>query len=84
MTSMMASVIQAGETTNFNLSERAMKRNLAYILGVLFVMTSCVEEKVLDNIIPTPGEEVEFTAGLNTGVQTKTLYGADNGTDASR
>lgn len=82
MTSMMASVIQAGETTNFNLSERAMKRNLAYILGVLFVMTSCVEEKVLDNIIPTPGEEVEFTAGLNTGVQTKTLYGADNGTDA--
>ena len=59
-----------------------MKRNLAYILGVLFVMTSCVEEKVLDNIIPTPGEEVEFTAGLNTGVQTKTLYGADNGVNA--
>lgn len=80
MTSMMASVIQAGETTNFNLSERAMKRNLAYILGVLFVMTSCVEEKVLDNIVPTPGDEVVFTAGLNTGVQTKTLYGADNGT----
>lgn len=56
-----------------------MKRNLAYILGALFVMTSCVEEKVLDNIVPTPGDEVEFTAGLNTGVQTKTLYGADNG-----
>lgn len=82
MTSMMASVAMAGEITNFNLSERAMKRNLAYILGVLFVMTSCVEEKVLDNIIPTPGEEVEFTAGLNTGVQTKTLYGADNGVNA--
>lgn len=56
-----------------------MKRNLAYILGALFVMTSCVEEKVLDNIVPTPGDEVEFTAGLNIGVQTKTLYGADNG-----
>lgn len=79
---MMASVAMAGEITNFNLSKRAMKRNLAYILGVLFVMTSCVEEKVLDNIIPTPGEEVEFTAGLNTGVQTKTLYGADNGVNA--
>lgn len=77
---MMASVIQAGEQLTINLSKRAMKRNLAYILGVLFVMTSCVEEKVLDNIVPTPGDEVEFTAGLNTGVQTKTLYGADNGT----
>ena len=82
MTLMMASVIQAGEQLTINLSERAMKRNLAYILGVLFVMTSCVEEKVLDNIIPTPGEDVEFTAGLNTGVQTKTLYGADNGVNA--
>ena len=81
MTLMMASVIQAGEQITINLSKIAMKRNLAYILGVLFVMTSCVEEKVLDNIVPTPGDEVEFTAGLNTGVQTKTLYGADNGTN---
>lgn len=79
---MMASIIQAGEQITINLSKIAMKRNLAYILGVLFVMTSCVEEKVLDNIVPTPGEEVEFTAGLNTGVQTKTLYGADNGVNA--
>ena len=82
MTLMMASVIQAGEQITINLSKRTMKRNLAYILGVLFVMTSCVEEKVLDNIVPTPGDEVEFTAGLNTGVQTKTLYGADNGVNA--
>ena len=81
VTLMMASVIQAGEQITINLSKIAMKRNLAYILGVLFVMTSCVEEKVLDNIVPTPGDEVEFTAGLNTGVQTKTLYGADNGTN---
>lgn len=81
MTLMMASVIQAGEQITINLSKIAMKRNLAYILGVLFVMTSCVEEKVLDNIVATPGDEVEFTAGLNTGVQTKTLYGADNGTN---
>ena len=40
------------------------------------VAVSCINEQNLD-ITPTPGKEVKFAAGMNSGAVTKTLYGAD-------
>lgn len=46
-------------------------------MGVVCLMASCAQEKFDNTIIPTPGEEVRFSASVNEGPQTRTLYGAD-------
>ena len=54
-----------------------MKYRVLFIIGVVCLMASCAQEKFDDTIIPTPGEEVRFSASVNEGPQTRTLYGAD-------
>lgn len=56
-----------------------MKRNLLYILGVVCLMTSCVEERVKE-FEAAPGVEVDFNISMADGPETKTLYGAESGT----
>ncbi len=53
-----------------------MKRNILYLAGVVFLMASCAEEQFKEEIIPTPGKEVMFSAGIN-GPETKTIYGSE-------
>lgn len=55
-----------------------MKRNLLYIMGVVCMMTSCIEEQNVIEIVPTPGKDVLFSAELGTDAKTRTLYGEDN------
>ena len=55
-----------------------MKRNLLYIMGVVCMMTSCIEEQNVIEIVPTPGKDVLFSAELGTDAKTRTLYGVDN------
>lgn len=57
-----------------------MKHSFIYILGVACLMTSCMEEEFNNEIIPTPGEDVKFSASVDEGVQTRTVYGADKAT----
>ena len=57
-----------------------MKHRFIFILGVACLMTSCMEEEFQNEIIPTPGEDVKFSASVDEGVQTRTVYGADNTT----
>ena len=52
-----------------------MKRNLTYILGVLFLMTSCIQVN-FDDVAVNPGDEVSFSAALYRSA-TKTVYGAE-------
>lgn len=40
-------------------------------------MASCVDEKFEETIVPTPGEDVKFSATVEDGPETRTLYGAD-------
>lgn len=54
-----------------------MKYRVLFIIGVVCLMASCAQEKFDNTIIPTPGEEVRFSASVNEGPQTRTLYGAD-------
>lgn len=53
-----------------------MKRNLFYIIGVVCMMTSCVEEKFNQSGTSKNGE-VSFSANLNNAI-TRTLYDADD------
>ena len=55
-----------------------MKRNIAYILGVMLLAASCISEQGLD-VNSTRKDEVKFVADMKNAV-TKTLYGADNAT----
>lgn len=57
-----------------------MKHSYIYILSVACLMTSCMEEEFNNEIIPTPGEDVKFSASVDEGVQTRTVYGADKTT----
>lgn len=43
-----------------------------------FVIFSCVDEHNLDNLVPTPGQEVVFAGSIGHSADTKTLYGSDN------
>lgn len=52
-----------------------MKKNLTYILGVLFLMTSCIQVN-FDDVAVNPGDEVSFSAALYRSA-TKTVYGAE-------
>ena len=54
-----------------------MKRNLLYILGVVCLMTSCVEERIKE-FEAAPGVEVDFNISMADGPETKTLYGAES------
>ena len=54
-----------------------MKRNLLYILGVVCLMTSCVEERIKE-FEAAPGVEVDFNISMAGGPETKTLYGAES------
>lgn len=56
-----------------------MKYNLINILGVLILMTSCVEENFRHELIPGEGE-VDFTASVGNDATTKTFYGGINTT----
>lgn len=55
-----------------------MKRNLLYLMGVVCMMTSCIEEQNVIEIVPTPGKDVQFSATLGADAKTRTLYGEDN------
>ena len=55
-----------------------MKRNIAYILGVMLLAASCISEQGLD-VNSTRKDEVKFVADMKNAV-TRTLYGADNAT----
>ena len=55
-----------------------MKRNIAYILGVMLLAASCISEQGLD-VNSTRKDEVNFVADMKNAV-TRTLYGADNAT----
>ena len=55
-----------------------MKRNIAYILGVMLLAASCISEQGLD-VNSTRNDEVNFVADMKNAV-TRTLYGADNAT----
>lgn len=50
-----------------------MRHRLLVIAGALLIAASCAEERQ-DNIIPTPGKDVNLSANLN-GNQTRTIYG---------
>ena len=50
-------------------------------MGVFCLMTSCLDER-FENVTPTPGKEVLFSAYSNSGVCTKTNYGGLIDTDA--
>lgn len=53
-----------------------MKRNLLYILGVVCLMTSCVEENFENHGLSSmAGKEVVFSADMNDGPVTRTNYG---------
>ena len=56
-----------------------MKRNYIYILGIIYLamMTSCLEETPVFEPA-NPGDEVEFSLGLQNGTQTKTIYGSES------
>ena len=54
-----------------------MKCKLVKILGVLILMTSCVEENFRHELIPGEGE-VCFKASVGTNATTKTFYGGIN------
>ena len=54
-----------------------MRKISVYILGVLLVAVSCVNEQNFD-VIPSAGDEVKFAAEMGESVATKTLYGADD------
>lgn len=51
----------------------AMRHRLLVIAGALLIAASCAEERQ-DNIIPTPGKDVNLSANLNAN-QTRTTYG---------
>jgi len=54
-----------------------MKRGLIIIFaGAALMAASCTEKQ--DNVIPTPGKDVSFSANLE-GNKTRTVYGAPNG-----
>lgn len=53
-----------------------MKRSLLYFLGALCAVVSCIEEQP-EFVISNPGDEVVFSAALNDGVKTRTIYGDD-------
>ena len=53
-----------------------MKRNLLYVLGVVCLMTSCVEENFENHGLSSmAGKEVVFSADMNDGPVTRTNYG---------
>ena len=51
-----------------------MKRTFLYILGALFIMSSCVEENFKGNFSKAEGE-VSFRASVSKTPATKTVYG---------
>lgn len=51
-----------------------MRHNIIYVLALAFIAVACFEDRF--HAEPTPGDEVVFSAGLNS-VKTKTLYGKD-------
>ena len=53
-----------------------MKTNFIYILGVVCLMASCVEENFNDYTpSPIPGKEVALSANINGALATRTTYG---------
>lgn len=61
-----------------------MKKNLLYILVATLISTSCVE-KDIDNVSPSNGQEVKFTACMDANNGSRTIYGAEesDGTSTS-
>ena len=70
--------ILAGTRTN---PKKTMMKRFTYILCAVCALlsaASCLERSGLD-VTPIPGVEVQFGAAISSGVETKTLYGADPG-----
>lgn len=56
---------------------RLMRNNIIYLICAACLVAACAEEQRFENINPTPGVEVAFSAITNESPETKTLYGAD-------
>lgn len=56
---------------------RLMRNNIIYLICAACLVAACAEEQKFENINPTPGVEVTFSAITNESPETKTLYGTD-------
>ena len=56
---------------------RLMRNNIIYLICAACLVAACAEEQRFENINPTPGVEVAFSAITNESPETKTLYGTD-------
>lgn len=65
------------KSSRYNLKlEMTMKRELMILMaGAAIAMSSCSEQK--ENITPTPGKDVSFSANLS-GEKTRTVYGPES------
>lgn len=54
-----------------------MRNNIIYLICAACLVAACAEEQRFEDINPTPGVEVAFSAITNESPETKTLYGAD-------
>lgn len=54
-----------------------MRNNIIYLICAACLVAACAEEQRFENINPTPGVEVAFSAITNESPETKTLYGTD-------
>lgn len=60
-----------------------MRTKFISALGLTFLLASCVEDNFNDinNITPTPGQDIVFSANINTP-KTRTVYGVEVDTDS--
>lgn len=54
-----------------------MRNKILIAIGLVGLMVSCIEEVDINNPIPTPGQEIQFSADLGSP-KTRTLYGAES------
>ena len=54
-----------------------MRNKILIAIGLVGLMVSCIEEVDINNPIPTPGQEIQFSADLGSP-KTRTLYGTES------
>ena len=59
-----------------------MRTKFISALGLILLLASCVEDNFNDinNITPTPGQDIVFSANINTP-KTRTVYGVEVDSD---
>lgn len=68
--------------TNTSKITKEMRTKFISALGLVLLMASCVEENFneFNDITPTPGKDIVFSANINTP-KTRTVYGVEVDTD---